>query len=117
MFSSNDNNYDSGVSLRQSIHHASCLDATALDEGFISIFLLLSPLPLQQDPDEMLKIEVRPKGIYKEHLSILMALPQHEVAQTFDTTSPDEDIQWRVVCGVHVFVERFDRNAFGVGQS
>jgi hypothetical protein len=58
----------------------------------VAILLLLSPLPLEQNPDEVLEVEVRPQSINEEDLCILMALPKHEVAKALDSAGSYKDI-------------------------
>lgn len=41
--------------------------------------LLLPPLPLQQDGQEMPEIEFRPETIQKPDFRVFMTLPEHEI--------------------------------------
>lgn len=72
-----------------------CPKLTLLDAStglFVSLLLLLSPLPLDQDRQEMPQIEVWPHALEEEKLSVLVALPQHEVAQPLDTARTNKHV-------------------------
>lgn len=65
----------------------------------------------------MLQIKVWPVALEKEDLCILMALPEHKVAETLHTAGADKDVQRRVERGVHVAVQRISRDGFGIRES
>jgi hypothetical protein len=73
-------------------------------------------LPLEKHLDEVLKIKVRPQTVKEEDVSVLMALPKHEVTQTLHTASSHEDVEWRIAGCVHVLVYRLLCDVFGIGQ-
>lgn len=62
----------------------------------------------------MVKIKVRPQTVKEEDLCVLVALPEHEIAESFDTTSSDEEIQRRVVGSIHVLLQRLNSDAIRV---
>lgn len=65
----------------------------ALGQGarLVSLLLLLPPLPLQHNPNEVLEIKVRPQTLNEDDLRVLMALPEHKVAESRDAASPHEE--------------------------
>lgn len=68
---------------------------------------LLPPLPLYQDWDEMPQVEFRPETLQEEDRSILVTLPQHEVAEPLNTASADKQVQWRIARRIHVVRQCF----------
>jgi len=69
--------------------------------------LLLSPLPLHQYRQKVPEVKLRPEALQKEDMGILVTLPEHEIAQSLNATSPDEDIERRTPSCVHMAVESF----------
>ena len=94
--------------------------STLLDSSpglFVPLLLLLSPLPLDQDRQEMPQIEVWPHTLEEEKLSVLVALPQHEVAQPLYSARSNKHVQGWISSCVHVVCQRLRANGFGVGIS
>lgn len=73
-------------------------------------------MPLEKRPNKMMQIEVRPQTVEKEDLSILVALPKHEVTQTLDTASAYKEVERRVVGCVHVPFQSVDGDGFGIRE-
>lgn len=97
-----------------------CLISTLLDASAglsVPLFLLLSPLPFDQNGQEMPQIEVWPHALEEEELSVLMALPQHEVAQPLYSARPDEHVQGWIASCVHVVCQGLRGDGLGVGIS
>ena len=60
------------------------------------------PLPSQQDRDEMPQVEFRPHDIQETNLRALVALPEHEVAETLHPGRTNEHVEGWVVFGEHM---------------
>ena len=76
--------------------------------------LLLAPLPLEEDGDEVPEVELGPVAAEEEDVRVLVALPQHEVAEPRDPARADEDVQRRVLSRVRVVVQRLRRDRLRV---
>ena len=61
-----------------------------LSHKFRSAQLFLPPLPLPQDGQEGPQIELGPEDVEEGDLGLLVALPEHEVAETMDVGGADE---------------------------
>jgi hypothetical protein len=97
-------------------HNHTHLHALLSAEGLlVSRFLLLSPLPLEQDGQEVPEVELGPETLEEEDLCVLVALPEHEIAQSLHTTRANEHVKRRTVGRVHVAVEGVGRYAVDVG--
>lgn len=101
--------------LSQSKFRSTLLDT--LSRLLIHVLLLLSPLPLDQDGQEVPQIELWPHALEEVDLGVLMALPQHEVAQSLNTACPNKHVQRRVSSGIHVVRQCFCRDALRIWVS
>ena len=54
--------------------------------------LLLPALPFQKNGNEVLEIKLGPHALQEEDLGVLVALPEHEVTETFDAAGAHKDI-------------------------
>lgn len=97
-----------------------CLTLTLLDSSpglLVPLLLLLSPLPLDQDRQEMPQIEVWPHTLEEEELSVLVALPQHEVAQPFYSARTNKHVQGWISSCIHVVRQSLRADGLRVGIS
>lgn len=81
-----------GVSLLPVYRNTSRRNSCRPDRRLFAILLLLPPLPLQQDPDEVVEIKVGPQSVNEKDLSVLVALPEHKIAEAFHSASSNKDI-------------------------
>lgn len=98
------------------LHHASRLDRPRPARGLLSVRLLLPPLPLQQNPYEVLEIKIWPQTLAEENVRVLVALPEHKVAESLNAACPDKEVQRRVIGGIYVSLDGVDCDGVGVGQ-
>lgn len=63
----------------------------------------------------MPQVKLGPETLEEKHLGILVALPQHKVAQSLHPTSPHKDVERWAVGRVQVLVNRLGRDVLDVG--
>lgn len=71
---------------------------------FISLPLLLPPLPLEEHGDKLPQVELGPEALEEEYLGVLVTLPEHEIAQPFYPTRSNKYVEGRASNGVHVAI-------------
>jgi hypothetical protein len=69
---------------------------------FLLVVLLPPPLPLPEDGEEGPEVKVRPEHVEEGDVGVLVALPEHEVAEAVHAGCADEEVEGRVVGGEHV---------------
>lgn len=82
----------------------------------LPVLLLLAPLPFKHDPYKMLQVEIRPQAVNKEDLRVVIALPEHKVAEPLNAASSNEELERWIGSRVHVLVEHLGCDPLGVGK-
>lgn len=80
----------------------------------VPLSLLLSPLPFYENRKEIPQVEIRPETLEEKDLGVLVALPEHKIAESLHAASSYEEIQWWALSSVHVVVESLRCDGLGV---